>query len=301
MVEALAQTCAIAVLVKPENRGKLPLFAGIDKIRFKRIVSPGDELTFVIEILGGRDRVGKGAVEARVGDALACRGDADVRDRMIGAANGNRVSITGLGTSVPERVADERRARARWWTRRTSGSSTRTGIHERRVAGPDEALSDFCLPPRERRWSGRACAPRISISSSSPRSRPTWRSRRLPRSWPTSSAPRRRAPTTSRPGARDSSTRSRRRTRCSRRSRPTRARRRRRPALEGRGLVDRATCVLFGDGAGAVVLERVDRGGFLGFELGADGSGGMELYLPRAARGSRRRARRSPPASTSRA
>jgi 3-oxoacyl-[acyl-carrier-protein] synthase-3 len=43
---------------------------------------------------------------------------------------------------------------------------------------------------------------------------------------------------------------------------------------------DRATCVLFGDGAGAVVLERVERGGFLGFELGADGGGGMELYLP---------------------
>ena len=35
---------------------------------------------------------------------------------------------------------------------------------------------------------------------------------------------------------------------------------------------DRSTCVLFGDGAGAVVLERVDEGGFLGFELGADGS-----------------------------
>ncbi len=49
---------------------------------------------------------------------------------------------------------------------------------------------------------------------------------------------------------------------------------------------DRATCVLFGDGAGAVVLERVDHGGFLGFELGADGSGGMELYL--AAGGSRK-------------
>jgi 3-oxoacyl-[acyl-carrier-protein] synthase-3 len=49
---------------------------------------------------------------------------------------------------------------------------------------------------------------------------------------------------------------------------------------------DRATCVLFGDGAGAVVMERVDRGGFLGFELGADGSGGMELYL--AAGGSRK-------------
>jgi len=43
---------------------------------------------------------------------------------------------------------------------------------------------------------------------------------------------------------------------------------------------DRSTLVLFGDGAGAVVLERVDHGGFLGFELGADGGGGKELLLP---------------------
>ena len=43
---------------------------------------------------------------------------------------------------------------------------------------------------------------------------------------------------------------------------------------------DRATCVLFGDGAGAVVVERVPEGGFLGFELGADGSGGPQLYIP---------------------
>ena len=43
---------------------------------------------------------------------------------------------------------------------------------------------------------------------------------------------------------------------------------------------DRSTLVLFGDGAGAVVLEPVDDGGFLGFELGADGAGGPELLLP---------------------
>jgi 3-oxoacyl-[acyl-carrier-protein] synthase-3 len=43
---------------------------------------------------------------------------------------------------------------------------------------------------------------------------------------------------------------------------------------------DRGTAVLFGDGAGAVVMERVGEGGFLGFELGADGSGGPQLYLP---------------------
>jgi 3-oxoacyl-[acyl-carrier-protein] synthase-3 len=43
---------------------------------------------------------------------------------------------------------------------------------------------------------------------------------------------------------------------------------------------DRSTVVLFGDGAGAVVLEQVESGGFLGFELGADGGGGKELLLP---------------------
>jgi 3-oxoacyl-[acyl-carrier-protein] synthase-3 len=43
---------------------------------------------------------------------------------------------------------------------------------------------------------------------------------------------------------------------------------------------DRSTLVLFGDGAGAVVLERVEQGGFLGFELGADGGGGEHLWLP---------------------
>jgi len=43
---------------------------------------------------------------------------------------------------------------------------------------------------------------------------------------------------------------------------------------------DRSTLVLFGDGAGAVVLEAVEAGGFLGFELGADGGGGINLWLP---------------------
>jgi 3-oxoacyl-[acyl-carrier-protein] synthase-3 len=43
---------------------------------------------------------------------------------------------------------------------------------------------------------------------------------------------------------------------------------------------DRSTLVLFGDGAGAVVLERSDEPGFLGFELGADGGGGASLWLP---------------------
>lgn len=43
---------------------------------------------------------------------------------------------------------------------------------------------------------------------------------------------------------------------------------------------DRGTCILFGDGAGAAVVERVDEGGFEGFELGADGSRGPDLCVP---------------------
>src|SRR5690554_2718478 len=43
---------------------------------------------------------------------------------------------------------------------------------------------------------------------------------------------------------------------------------------------DRSTCVLFGDGAGAAVLTAVNKGGFLAFDLGADGTGGKSLYLP---------------------
>jgi 3-hydroxyacyl-[acyl-carrier-protein] dehydratase len=74
MVEALAQASAILVLVVPENRGKLPLFAGIDKVRFKRIVSPGDELILTARAGAAWGQVGKGDVEARVNGELAVRG-----------------------------------------------------------------------------------------------------------------------------------------------------------------------------------------------------------------------------------
>jgi 3-hydroxyacyl-[acyl-carrier-protein] dehydratase len=74
MVEALAQAGAIAVLSLEENRGKLVLFGGIDGVRFKRVVEPGDELTLVCEVEAVRGPVGKGRAEARVGDELAARG-----------------------------------------------------------------------------------------------------------------------------------------------------------------------------------------------------------------------------------
>ncbi len=43
---------------------------------------------------------------------------------------------------------------------------------------------------------------------------------------------------------------------------------------------DRSTCILFGDGAGAAVLQPIGAGGIAGFELGADGSGGLDLCVP---------------------
>jgi 3-hydroxyacyl-[acyl-carrier-protein] dehydratase len=74
IVEAMAQTGAIAVLVQEENRGKIAFFAGIDDCRFKRVVEPGDVLTLTCEIDTIRGPIGRGKATAHVGDALAARG-----------------------------------------------------------------------------------------------------------------------------------------------------------------------------------------------------------------------------------
>jgi 3-hydroxyacyl-[acyl-carrier-protein] dehydratase len=74
IVEAMAQTGAIAVLVEEANRGKIAFFAGIDDCRFKRIVEPGDVLTLTCEIDQVRGPIGRGKATAYVGDALATRG-----------------------------------------------------------------------------------------------------------------------------------------------------------------------------------------------------------------------------------
>jgi len=74
MVEAMAQCGAVAVLSEEANRGKLALFAGIDDVRFKRIVRPGDELELVCELERMRGPVGKGKARATVDGELAVRG-----------------------------------------------------------------------------------------------------------------------------------------------------------------------------------------------------------------------------------
>jgi 3-hydroxyacyl-[acyl-carrier-protein] dehydratase len=74
IVEAMAQTGAVAVLAEDENRGRFAFFAGIDDCRFKRVVSPGETLSLVCEIDQVRGPVGRGKATAHVGDALAARG-----------------------------------------------------------------------------------------------------------------------------------------------------------------------------------------------------------------------------------
>lgn len=74
MVEAMAQTGAVAVLADEENRGKLALFAGIDDVRFKRIVEPGDELELTCELERVRGPIGRGKATATVAGELAVRG-----------------------------------------------------------------------------------------------------------------------------------------------------------------------------------------------------------------------------------
>jgi 3-hydroxyacyl-[acyl-carrier-protein] dehydratase len=74
MIEALAQAGAVAVLSEEANRGKLALFAGIDDVRFKRIVRPGDVLELTCDLETVRGPIGKGKARATVGGELAVRG-----------------------------------------------------------------------------------------------------------------------------------------------------------------------------------------------------------------------------------
>ncbi|HET6657488.1 MAG TPA: 3-hydroxyacyl-ACP dehydratase FabZ [Gaiellaceae bacterium] len=74
IVEAMAQCGAVAVLADEASRGKLALFAGIDDVRFKRMVLPGDELELTCELERMRGPVGRGKATATVDGELAARG-----------------------------------------------------------------------------------------------------------------------------------------------------------------------------------------------------------------------------------
>ena len=199
---------------------------------------------------------------------------------MIGTASGVRIGVTGLGTHVPERVLTNDEL-AQIVETTDEWIQERTGIRERRIAADDEALTDIALPAAEAALADAGVEPAdidlLICATVTP-----------DMMFPTSSALL--ADTLGMPNAAAydllagctgfvyaiaqaygmlASGLSRR-------------------ALVVGGDVlskildweDRSTLVLFGDGAGAVVMEPVESGGFLGFELGADGGGGENLWYP---------------------
>jgi 3-oxoacyl-[acyl-carrier-protein] synthase III len=198
---------------------------------------------------------------------------------MIGSANGYRVSIIGLGAHVPERVLTNDEL-ARMVDTTDEWIVTRTGIRERRVAAPEEALSDVAFPAAqealERAGLQGSEVDVLICATVTP-----------DMSFPATAAILADALGSSEAAAYDLSAG------CTgfmyalAQGYSMLASGLARSALVVGGDLlskivdwsDRTTCVLFGDGAGAVVLARVDSGGFLGFELGADGSGGPELYV----------------------
>jgi 3-oxoacyl-[acyl-carrier-protein] synthase-3 len=205
---------------------------------------------------------------------------------VIGSATGTRIGITGLGTHVPERVVTNDDLAAivdtsdEWITERT-------GIKERRFAAPEEALTDIALPAaREALADADIPAEEIDLVICA-----TVTPDML---FPTSSALLADALGMPRAAAYDLLAGCTGFVYAIAQAYGMLA-----SGLSKRALVvggdvlskildfeDRSTLVLFGDGAGAVVMEPVERGGFLGFELGADGGGGEHLWLPGS--GSRR-------------
>jgi 3-hydroxyacyl-[acyl-carrier-protein] dehydratase len=75
IVEALAQVGAVAILSLEANKGKLAFFAGIDELRFRGQVTPGDTLILEMEITRMKGIIGKGRAVARVGDKVVVEGE----------------------------------------------------------------------------------------------------------------------------------------------------------------------------------------------------------------------------------
>ena len=75
IVEAMAQVGAVAILGMEEHKGKLAVFAGIDDLRFKKQVLPGDTLKMEVEMLYFKRGIGKAKAQAYVEDELAASGE----------------------------------------------------------------------------------------------------------------------------------------------------------------------------------------------------------------------------------
>ncbi len=199
---------------------------------------------------------------------------------MIGKANGARIGITGLGVHVPAKVVTNYDL-AKLVDTTHEWIVERTGIHERRFATEEEALTDIALPAArqalERAGAEASSIDLVLCATVTP-----------DMMFPTSSALL--ADELGMPDAAAYDLLA----GCTgfvyaiaQAYGMLAAGLSRRALVVGGDVLskildfeDRSTLILFGDGAGAVVMEPVEKGGFLGFELGADGGGGDSLWLP---------------------
>jgi 3-oxoacyl-[acyl-carrier-protein] synthase-3 len=200
---------------------------------------------------------------------------------MIGTGRkGTAVSITGLGSRVPDRVVTNEEL-AQHVDTSHEWIMERTGIRERRMAAPEEALSDLALPAARAALEQAGLTGRdidlIIIATVTP-----------DMAFPSTGAI-----LADLLGATDAAAYDLSAGCTGFMYAIAQAYGMLAGELSGRALVvggdilsrlldwkDRSTLVLFGDGAGAVVMEVVPEAGFLGFELGADGAGGKSLWLP---------------------
>jgi 3-oxoacyl-[acyl-carrier-protein] synthase-3 len=199
---------------------------------------------------------------------------------VIATAHGPRISVTGLGCHVPERVLTNDEL-ATLVDTNDEWIVERTGIRERRIAADEEALTDIAMPAARRALEMAGVDPAtvdlLVVATVTP-----------DMAFPSAGAIMADQLGMPQAAAYDLSAG------CTGfvyaivQAHAMLAAGLAQKALVVGGDVlskildwtDRSTLVLFGDGAGAVVLERVEHGGFLGFELGADGAGGANLWLP---------------------
>jgi 3-oxoacyl-[acyl-carrier-protein] synthase III len=190
------------------------------------------------------------------------------------------ISITGLGCKVPERVVTNEEL-AQHVDTSNEWIMERTGIRERRMAAPEEALSDLALPAAQQALEQAGIAGKdvdlLIVATVTP-----------DMAFPSTAAI-----VADQLGAVDAAAYDLSAGCTGFMYAIAQAYGMLAGGLAKRALViggdilsrlldweDRSTLVLFGDGAGAVVLENVPEQGFLGFELGADGAGGANLWLP---------------------